>query len=238
MVLLFLGCGSTSDPTNDAMDNNFTIIRGSVPGTLIEAFCDDGSYYSVNSTDDGSDRHPFELSIPKALNCRMVMSTNEDNISIKVITPIRIVTPDGNNTVFSGVGDSADLGYVDLALDRSNIIDSRGDGVSDIPLDVHYDGGALLVISSQQDLLDSNGDGIIDIYEDDDGDGITNHDDDDDDGDGIKDVDDSDDNGDGIDDEYSNGVKDIEGVDKSDEQHDDSKEEVSEVDEPEEDERS
>lgn len=238
LALLLFGCGSSSDSTNDAMDNNFTTLRGTVPGTLIEAFCDDGSYYSVNSVKDGSEQHPFELTVPKALNCRMVMSTNEENITTKVITPIRIITPEGENTVFSGVGESADLGHIDLALDRSDIIDSGGDGVSDVPLDVQYDEGRLLVITSQDDALDSDDDGIIDTYEDDDSDGVSNRDDDDDDDDGILDVDDSDDDNDGIDDEDSDGdgVKDDDDVDDDNDGIEDEDEEEDEENESEEDE--
>jgi len=213
--ITFFGCGSTSNSTNDAMDNNFTILKGTVPGTLIESFCDDGSYYATKSEQNGSAQHPFEIIIPKNLNCRLVMSTNEDNISTKVITPIRIVTVEGNNTVFQGVSDLVDVGYIDLALDRNDIVDANGDGVSDVNLELYSLGGGLRVVVLLNDPLDSDGDGIINLYEDDDGDQINNHDDDDDDNDGIKDIEDLDDNNDGQNDNDSDGdgIKDNDDID-------------------------
>ncbi|OOY43623.1 hypothetical protein BOV92_10785, partial [Solemya velum gill symbiont] len=47
------GGGTTTPP---APSTSFTL-SGTVPGTLIEAFCDDGSYYSTTSDDSvpGSD---------------------------------------------------------------------------------------------------------------------------------------------------------------------------------------
>ena len=200
------GC-STSDATNDSADNNFTILEGTVPGTLIEAFCLDGSYYKVNSIQNNSSEHPFSLSIPKNLNCHLVMSTNEDNLSTKVVTPIRIDTADGNSSLFYGVSDRANLSYVPLALDRQEIIDSTGDGVSDEPLSVQVYNGALVAVISADDPMDSDHDGIINIYEDDDEDGIYNDQDDDNihendsDGDGIEDDDDIDDDNNGINDD-------------------------------------
>lgn len=201
---IFTGCG-TSDKTNDSIDNNFTILEGTVPGTLIEAFCLDGSYYKVNSIQDGSTKHPFSLKIPKNLDCHLVMSTNEDNISTKIITPIRIDTKQAKGSLFRGVSNRVDLDYIPLALDRGDINDSTGDGVSDIPLDVLVVSGTLVVVSLDVDPMDSDNDGIINIYEDDDDDGEYNGIDDDDDGDGIKDIDDedykNDSDGDGIDDD-------------------------------------
>lgn len=184
-----IGCGSTSNSINDAMSNNFTILKGTVPGTLIEVFCDDGSYYGIHSVNNTTDKHPFEVTLPKELNCRLVMSTNEDDVHAKVVTPIRIVSKDGNSTVFKGVGDIADIGHVALALNRNDIVDANGDGVSDVALEVADYSGALAVVHLEVDPYDDDHDGIINIYEDDDHDGISNHDDDDDDNDGIDDID-------------------------------------------------
>jgi len=210
--LIFNGCG-TSDATNDSADNNFTILEGTVPGTLIEAYCVDGSYYKVNSTQNSSDEHPFSLSIPKNLNCHLVMSTNEDNLSTKVVTPIRINTIAGNSSLFYGASDKVNLSHIPLALDRADIIDSTGDGVSDILLDVEVFSGALVAVQSAIDPLDDDHDGIINIYEDDDEDGLYNGKDDDDDNDGVKDNHENDSDGDGIEDDEdidddNDGIKD------------------------------
>ena len=61
-------------------------ILGTVPGTRIEAFGDNGSYYVISSTDDGTGEHPFELELPPGIGFRMVMTTNEG-------TPEQVVTP-------------------------------------------------------------------------------------------------------------------------------------------------
>lgn len=190
LVIVFAGCGSTSNSSNDAMDNNFTILKGTVPGTLIEAYCEDGSYHYVNSLANETGKHPFLLSLPKWLNCHLIMTTNENDISAKVITPIRFVSIGANSTVFKGVADTADLGYVALALTRADIIDLNGDGVSDINLEVNTTDGALVLVTLAVDPLDDDNDGIINVYEDDDNDGLNNKDDDDDDNDGINDDDD------------------------------------------------
>ncbi len=204
--LIFVGCSSTSNDEvlndevpNENIVNERSTISGTVPGTLIEAFCDDGSYYVVNSTDNNTSYHPFEIEIPTALNCRLVMTTNEDNEALKVITPIGIVTADGNGTLFTASED-IDLGHIDLAMSRDDINDTNNDGVSDDILFLNINGNELVYIELENDPTDSDNDGLLNIYEDDDSDGINNHDDNDDDNDGIEDSNDFDHDNDGIND--------------------------------------
>ena len=208
VLLAACGGGSTvaSSPTTKASFN----LTGTVPGTLIEAFCEDGSYYSVSSDDNGTTEHPFVLTIPMDLSCRLVMTTNEDDPDNKVITPIKFINKDGVTSIaFSGTDDT-DLGHVDLALDRSEMSsDTNGDGVEDTPKDVNLEDSSLEVHDEPDDPLDDDDDDIIDVYEDDDGDGINNHDDDDDDNDGVKDEDDSDND----DDHDGDGIDDIDDID-------------------------
>ena len=199
-LLTLAGCNS-SDATNDSANNNYTVLEGTVPGTLIEAFCEDGSYYFVHSTDNGTDAHPFSLTIPKNLDCHLVMTTNEDDNTTRVITPIRINTAEGNGSLFYGLSDTADLGNIPLAMQRSDINDTTNDGVSDELKDVPVVSGTLVTVATGNDPMDSDGDGIINLYEDDDGDGSFNREDSDDDGNGIDDIeesDGSDTDGDGI----------------------------------------
>ncbi len=200
---IFAGCGgggsstSGTDTTSNTPSNTTSTISGTVPGTLIEAFCVDGSYYKVTSTDDGSDAHPFELEIPSTVSCSLVMTTNEDDPDKKVITQIGMVTSDANGTLFTASED-IDLGYIPLAMDPAGI-DDDGDHVSDDILNIQVNGTSI-VIDLDDNPLDDDDDGLVNVYEDDDDDGIHNHDDDDDDNeDGIDIDDDSDD--DGIDDE-------------------------------------
>jgi len=143
LIMLMIGCGETSDETNDSIDNNFTILRGTVPGTLIEAHCEDANTYSTTSIKDGTDKHPFELTIPKHLKCELIMTTNEESEAAKVVTPIRFVTSEGNSTLFEAVDDIVNLGYVDLAVRRVDIIDTNNDGVSDVALEIKLIDGIL-----------------------------------------------------------------------------------------------
>jgi len=209
-ALLLAACGgggsSTATDTTDggAATPSGAVITGTVPGTLIEAFCTDGSYYSVNSTDDGSAEHPFSLTVPSGVDCHLVMTTNEDDPDNKIITPISIQS---GTTVSALINTQVpfNLGYVPLALNLEDIVDANGDGVVDTPLTIEPEvpeGTEIREVTF--DVLDDDHDGIPNVYEDDDGDGEYNLEDEDDDNDGTDDVDeDSDDrDGDGVDDLY------------------------------------
>ncbi len=208
-AVLLAACGGGSNVTSSPAKSSFNL-TGTVPGTLIEVFCEDGSYYSVNSDNNGTSKHPFALTLPKDTSCRLVMTTNEDDPTNKVITPIKFTNQDGVTSIAFSSTDDIDLDHVDLALDRSEMTsDTNGDGVEDEPIEVIVDDPSLEVIDEADDPLDDDNDGIIDVYEDDDDDGINNHDDDDDDNDGVKDEDDSDND----DDHDGDGIKDQEDVD-------------------------
>ncbi len=208
MAILLASCGgggssdATSSTTTTATISS--VVSGTVPGTLIEAFCADGTYYHVNSINDGTTQHPFSISLPNNVNCRLVMTTNEDDLANRVITAIQI----DSGLVSSGLlnmSEDFELGYIPLSLTRAGV-DLDDDGVADVPLTVPLtlpDGVVLLDVSS--DPLDSDGDDIPDLYNDDDDDGDFNSEDADDDNDGTDDVDELDNHdsdGDGIDDIY------------------------------------
>ncbi|RTZ67350.1 MAG: hypothetical protein DSZ29_00980, partial [Aquificaceae bacterium] len=84
------GGGSSTTSLAPTIKNNY-LLKGTVPGTLIEAYCDDGSVHSVSSTKNGTSKHPFSLSLPKGLACRIVMITNENDLTKKVVTPIKFM---------------------------------------------------------------------------------------------------------------------------------------------------
>jgi hypothetical protein len=197
-ALILVGCGGSS--TTDAAvtsTNSLSKISGTVPGTLIEAFCADGSYYKVISTDNNTNEHPFEIEIPSTVSCSLVMTTNENDEAKKVITQIGVITSDANGTVFTATGD-INLGHIPLAMDPSDINDANGDHVSDDILSIQVDGISIEV--ELENPLDDDDDGLVNVYEDDDNDGIHNRDDDDDDGDKEIDID-NDLDDDGIDNE-------------------------------------
>lgn len=231
-TLIMIGCGSTSSgsgasqavtetiettetsnafieqpsalDTTNREENSMAKITGSVPGTLIEAFCVDGSYYSTQSDQNGSAQHPFTLNIPQNLECNLVMTTNENDPATRVITPIAMVTPDSNSSSFVVNGTTLNLGYIDLAMSPATIVDANGDQVVDQPLPVRPLEGNLTTPPTTQNILDRNQNGIIDLFDDDDEDGIPNRDDadhnrsNDFDGDGIDNQHDKDDDNDGL----------------------------------------
>ncbi|MCO4845246.1 MAG: hypothetical protein KC427_04430 [Sulfurovum sp.] len=219
-----VGCGGGSSTTSSTQTSK---ISGMVPGTLIEAFCEDGSYYSTTSTIPtvgDTDKHPFELEIPSTVNCRLVMTTNENNETTKVVTPIGIITTDANGTLFTADAD-IDLGYIALAMHPDDINDTDGDHVSDDILSIQV-GNELFVVELENDPMDSDGDGILNVYDNDDNDTLSNHDDNDDDGDGYPDVDndlddDGIDNDSDVDDDNDGENDDIDDDDDGDGQLDD-----------------
>ena len=209
---ILAGCGGGGSSTTSSATST-SKISGTVPGTLIEAFCEDGSYYKVKSTENNTDEHPFEIEIPSTVSCSLVMTTNEDDLVNKVITQIGIITSDANGTLFTAAAD-IDLGHIPLAMDPSDINDANGDHVSDDILTIQVDGTSIEI--EFENPLDDDNDGLVNVYEDDDDDGINNHDDDDDDNDEILDIDEKDNDldDDGID-------NDVDVDDDNDGQHDD-----------------
>jgi len=213
-ALVLAGCGGSDDSstTNEpsSTTDSLSKISGTVPGTLIEAFCTDGSYYFVNSTDNNTAQHPFEIEIPSTASCSLVMTTNEDDIENRVITQIGFISPNASGSLFTAATD-IDLGYIPLAMDPSHINDINGDHVADDVLSIQvYDTSIVVELENH---LDNDDDGLVDIYEDYDDDGISNYYDGDDDGDGIDDIHDTDNDGDDI--EGNDNDHDDDGIDNN-----------------------
>ena len=112
-------------------------LSGTVPGTQIEAFGDNGSYYVVESSDNGTAEHPFTLDLAAGVGFHLAMVTNAG-------TPDEVVTPvgfrDSSGTVHTrltlGEGEQVDLGHVPLYMSREEAAndDLDDDGVLDSPL--------------------------------------------------------------------------------------------------------
>jgi len=206
--LALVGCGgggTSSTTADDTTDTDSTqtskstySVSGTVPGTLIEAFCKDGSYYSVNSTDDGTASHPFTIALPSDVDCKFIMTTNEDDVD----TSKHIVTPllfnDGTTTSsYFQLSNDLELGYVPLSMTGSGVQTALTVSASTESVEVH---------EFSYDPLDTDNDGTPNVYEDDDNDGVTNIHDEDDDGDGTLDTEDedysNDTDGDGIENRY------------------------------------
>jgi hypothetical protein len=169
--LLIVGCGGgSSTPTSTTSAK----ITGTVPGTLIEAFCDNGYYAQVTSTQNGTNQHPFEIEVPTNTNCRLIMTTNENDPANRVITPIAF--SNGATIVLSG---DVDLGNIPLELSYQNSDDRDGDHVVDTPLNINPNGAG----TNNSPVQDADGNGMVDAYDDDDDDNTPNaYEDDDNDG--------------------------------------------------------
>lgn len=64
LAAFLVGCGGGggSSTTTSSTTTPLTYsISGTVPGTLIEAYCEDGSFYNTTSTNNGTSKHPFHL---------------------------------------------------------------------------------------------------------------------------------------------------------------------------------
>lgn len=155
LAILFIGCGGdskNSDATNDSKDNNFTIIRGTVPGTLIEAICENNKYFATNSVQNGTSQHPFELQIEAGLSCKMQMTTNEGT-SQNIITHISFEENNATGETFKAIAHNINIGYIDLPLDKNTIQDVNNDSI----VDTSY----LLTIVQYVDVLDVDNSGSI-----------------------------------------------------------------------------
>lgn len=219
------GCLSSSDSSDGDIQAKTSVISGTVPGTLIMAYGDNGAYYQVASTNDGSDMHPFELELPSGMGYRLVMVTNETAPQEEwIITPIGFYDAAGElqtRFVFEGEQEF-DIGHIALQTNYA-LANCPGVGecvVATYIMDEHAADGSVNPLT----LMDADEDGTPDFEDMDnghmyaegtedpmdiDGDGIINRYDDDDDNDGISDDLDDDDNGNGISD-------DAEGVDSDD----------------------
>ncbi|MDM5271979.1 hypothetical protein PGH07_07295 [Sulfurovum sp. zt1-1] len=171
-IPFLIGCGGSSSVVQNTGTQTATI-SGTVPGTKIEAFCADGTYASTNSVQNSTSEHPFTLSVPEDTECRLVMTTNENDPDNRIITDIVFIdTQNVSNNSIQVSGD-IDLGYIDLPMEYSQAIDENGDHVNDTPQEVNVDPQSAQV-SNDDNPYDSNHNETIDIYEDDDNDTVVN----------------------------------------------------------------
>jgi len=203
-IPFLVGCGGGSSDTTVAIA--MAKISGTVPGTLIEAFCEDGTYVQVTSTQNGTSKHPFEIIIPQNTNCKLVMTTNENNDTTRIITPIGFIQGTATGSTLT-INANVDLSHIPLALNYADVNDTNGDHVVDQPLLVDLNNSTNIGINNTP-VYDTDRNGYIDAYEDDDDDGIVNaYEDDDNDGEyNIYDDDDNDNTPDYIEDDDNDGT--------------------------------
>ncbi len=164
-----IGCGgggsSAATTGSTATAAGTATLTGTVPGTFIEAFCDNGTYVSTNSVQNGTSQHPFALNVPTNTPCRLAMTTHENDPAQRVTSP---VTVNGKQAIV--LTGNTDLGYVDLPATYAQASDANGDHVEDHAIDVAPASlSGNVVDDTAQNPFDKNHNGKVDGLED------TNH---------------------------------------------------------------
>jgi len=123
-VLLFLaGCSGDGLLADGGIIGTGSII-GTVPGTVIEAFGENGEYFLTYSQTNGTDHHPFLLDdLPAGVGLYLVMITNEEDIGNEIVMPISFQTSQGEvmARIVLQKNQQIDLGYVPLYMNCSQI---------------------------------------------------------------------------------------------------------------------
>ena len=181
MVAAFVlsACGGGSSDSN----RGEVTLNGTVPGTLIEAFCDDNSYSKVHSVENGTAEHPFSIKLPKSVPCRVYMTMNENDPTNKLTTPI-VFKQGGKVARAIKLEKDIDIGHVPLPAASTSSNDANSDHIKDSPLEVEIenehaevvdDGGSNPFDRDHNGEIDGfedkNHDGTLDGYEDHDNDG-------------------------------------------------------------------
>ncbi len=167
--VLLGACGTSGTTTPGA---GLATISGTVPGTKIEAFGDNGSYYVTSSIKNGTNKHPFTLEVPAGVGFHLVMTMDQGTAdpSDDVVQPIGFRDKAGKlqTRLVAGAGNKIDVGNVPLLPTRSAAIsaglDNNGDGVLDKPfvLDDHAAEGA----KNPLETADANDNGVPDMQDD------------------------------------------------------------------------
>lgn len=157
--------GSDSLASSTSQNDSSTVeIRGTVPGTKIEAYCADGSYSMVHSVNNGTSKHPFTIKVPKNTACQLVMTTNENDKNTMLVTKVAI---NGHKQLkFSG---SVDVGNVSLPFKHNagaDVHDSNNDHVNDKVFDINVKSDKLKAADGEKNKFDKDGDGEIDTLQD------------------------------------------------------------------------
>lgn len=180
-----IGCGGGGSGSSTTNTPSTYSITGTVPGTIIEAYCSDGSSYSTTSTNNGTSEHPFTLNLPINLECKLVMITNETaaNPADYIITPIEF---ESSSNLGTYIKLDKDINLGTIPLETPGINTGWTPGVR-TPLKLTINNQTLTVKSLSSDPMDTDNDGILNVYENDDDDSLPNKYDDDSDNNGIKD---------------------------------------------------
>jgi len=169
ILLLLAGCGGGGGDLAAGGIIGTGSIVGTVPGTIIEAYGDQGQYEEAYSEINNTDRHPFQLHLEAGVGYYLVMIINEGKANEEIVMPIAFP---GNKPgeVFARIivreDEVIDLGHIPLFIDCSEVpldSDPDEDCILDKPFILNEDEG------SNNPLRQMNADNDEDNdYEDDD----------------------------------------------------------------------
>jgi len=130
VVVMMAGCGGGGEDSTPSTNTQMVAVTGTVPGTIIQAYCSDGSNPSVNSELNGTDQHPFTLNVPAGEDCRIAMITNEGTAD-QVITNL---TFNGNPII--NLQQPLDLEHIALPMSPDEMVDQNNDGFADLDISI------------------------------------------------------------------------------------------------------
>jgi len=174
-LLLLAGCGGGGGLLADGGIIGTGSIIGTVPGTVIEAYGDNGDYKQTFSELNNSDKHPFSLHLDAGIGYYLVMIINEGTGN-EIIIPIAFP---GNKQgeVFARIvlreGQEIDLGHIALYTDCANVpfeSDPDDDCILDKPFILNEAEGS----NNPLRQMDADDDGTDDYDDDDHGYGQQN----------------------------------------------------------------
>jgi len=128
-ALLFLaGCGGSGGLLADGGIIGTGSIIGTVPGTVIEAYGENGDYRQTSSELTSSDKHPFSLRLKAGVGYYVVMIINEGTPN-ELVMPIAF--PDDQGQLFARIvlkeQQVLDLGHIPLYLDCQEVLQFEPD---------------------------------------------------------------------------------------------------------------
>jgi len=174
------GGGSSSGSTAGGAGPAMGTITGTVPGTKIEAFGDNGSYYETTSVNNNTSKHPFSLQVPAGVGVHVVMTMdqNDNDPTNDVVQPIGFKDKNGvmQSRLVLGAGDKADMGNIPLVSTRQAAtvagLDNNGDGILDTPMVLDDPQAQAAGAKNPLKTVDADADGVDD-FDDVDGGGHT-----------------------------------------------------------------
>ncbi len=153
LPLFTIGCG---EGTYSTTVFPMAKITGTAPSSQIEAFCEDGIYTKSNIQKSDAMEYPFEISVPKDTNCRLIV-VNENTDTNKVVSQIQFQTEAISGPTFS-LQEDLNVGSIHLPV-NPNI-----ESINSITIPVASN--QITINNDPISTFDENHNGNIDAYED------------------------------------------------------------------------